>query len=250
MATVASLVLQVTVGSVTLSGATVAVSLNSSPSSTSFSVASRVTVSASTGLTVTAQVALASPQAAVMVALPTAMAFTLPSASTVATVASLVLQVTVGSVTFSGATVAVSLNSAPTSTSFSVMSSVTVSATIGLTAISMVPLTAPQVAVMVAVPTLTPVTTPCSSTVAVSASLVLQVTVLSNALSGATVAVSCRVLPSSTSALSSGADTVTVSACTYSVAWMRLSVAEPPVYWLPMLYSRWKANTPAPAGTV
>ncbi len=57
--------------------------------------------------TVTVQVVLTVPQLAVMVAVPGATAVTLPEASTVATAASELLQMTVLSVVFSGETVAV-----------------------------------------------------------------------------------------------------------------------------------------------
>ena len=68
----------------------------------------KVTPVAMTGLTVTLQVAETLPQVAVMLAVPTETAVTVPSAPTVATSVLSELQVTVLSVVFSGFTVAVS----------------------------------------------------------------------------------------------------------------------------------------------
>ncbi len=192
-------------------------------------MASRVTADASTGLTVTAQVAFASPQAAVTVASPGATAVTLPVASTVATASSELVQVTVGSVTSSGDTVAVSVNSSPGYTSFSVASSVTADASTGLTVTVYSPVMLPLVAVILASPRATPVTTPCSSTVAMSGAALAHVTSLRVALSGATVAVRARVPPRVMSLAPSAAEMVTADTAMYSVARMLRRVTEPPL---------------------
>ena len=195
VAIAASEVDQVTVLSVTSSGRTVAVNFSLAPMVRVSSVLSRVMLSASIGLTVTLQVADLSPQVAVMVASPTEIAVTLPSLSTVAIAASEVDQVTVLSVTSSGRMVAVSLSLAPMVSVSSVLSRVMLSASIGLTVTLQVADLSPQVAVIVASPTETAVTLPSLSTVAIAASEVDQVTVLSVTSSGRTVAVSFSLAP-------------------------------------------------------
>ena len=141
-------------------------------------------------VTVTAQVAIFSPAFAVMVAVPAVTAVTLPS-FTVATAAFEELQVTVLSVASSGFTVAVSVYSPPSVSSNFVLSKVMeVTATVAfLTVTAQIAVFSPAFAVMVAVPAFTAVTLP-SFTVATAAFEELQVTVLSVASSGFTVAVS------------------------------------------------------------
>ena len=195
VAIAASEVDHVTVLSVTSSGRTIAVSFSLAPMVSVSSVLSRVMLSASIGLTVTLQVADLSPHFAVMVASPTATAVTLPSASTVAIDASEVDQVTTLSVTSLGRTVAVSFSLAPMVSVSSVLSRAMLSASIGLTVTLQVADLSPQVAVMVASPTTTAVTLPSASTVAIDASEVDQVTVLSVTSPGRTVAVNFALAP-------------------------------------------------------
>ena len=195
VAIAASEVDHVTVLSVTSSGRTVAVNFSLAPMVRVSSVLSKAMLSASIGLTVTLQVAVLSPQVAVMVASPTATAVTLPSVPTVAIAASEVDQVTVLSVTSSGRTVAVNFSLAPMVRVSSVLSRVMLSASIGLTVTLQVADLSPQVAVMVASPIETAVTLPSLSTVAIDASEVDQVTVLSVTSSGRTVALSFSVSP-------------------------------------------------------
>ena len=83
------------------------------------------------GSTVTLHVALTLPHVAVITASPTAMAFTLPSASTVATASSLEVQLRVLSVVLSGATVAERVSVSPILISADVLSMTTLSASIG-----------------------------------------------------------------------------------------------------------------------
>ena len=200
VAIASSLVFQVTSPLVTFSGSTVAVSCRVSPMSIVASGLSRAMLVATIGLTVMAQVAVSSvPSAvvAVIVTLPTERAVTRPF-STVAIASSLVLQVTSPLVTFSGSTVAVSCRVSPMSIVASVLSRVMLVATIGLTvmaqvAVSSVP--SAVVAVMVTLPTARAVTRPFSSTVAMVASLVLQVTSPLVTSAGRTVALSCSVSP-------------------------------------------------------
>ncbi len=202
VATDASDVVQTIVLSVTSSGNTVAVSFADAPMVSESSVLSRAMLSARTGLTVTLHVADLSPQAAVIVASPTDTAVTLPSASTVATDASDVVQTIVLSVTSSGNTVAVSFADAPMVSESSVLSRAMLSARTGLTVTLHVADLSPQAAVIVASPTDTAVTLPSASTVATDASDVDHVTVLSVTSSGNTVAVSLAVLPRNNSSVS------------------------------------------------
>ena len=166
-----------------------------SPTVRVFSVALSFTEVATTGFTVTLQVADTWPQVAVMVAVPAAMAFTTPSFVTVAIFSSLDFQVMVLSAVFSGATVAVRVVVSPTVRVFSVALSVTEVATTGSTVTLQVAVASPAAAVMVTVPTATAVTTPSSETVATSSLLEVHVRVLSAALSGPTVAVMAAVSP-------------------------------------------------------
>ena len=134
----------------------------------------------------TAHVAFASPQAAVMVAVPAFTAVTVPSL-TVAIVLSEEVQTMVLSVVFSGSTVAVSLAASPSYSFSAVLSSVTpVAGMGGKTVTTHSAFALPQAAVMVALPSFTAVTTP-SFTVA-TASLEDVHTSVSVVFSGATVA--------------------------------------------------------------
>ena len=135
-----------------------------------------------------------SPALAVIVAVPILFAVTTPL-ETVATLASLVLQVTVLSVALSGLTVAESVTVSPTLSEAEVWLKVTEVTGVAVTVIAQVALLSPALAVIVAVPIFFAVTTPLL-TVATEPSDVDQVTVLSAALSGETVAV--RVTVSST----------------------------------------------------
>ena len=133
------------------------------------------------------------PALAVIVAVPTLIALTTPF-STVATEASEVVQVTVLSVALLGLTVAVRVSLLP----FSRISSVLFSDTdvAGTTTVTMHSAdTSPAVAVIVAVPAEIALTVPYESTYAMVASELLQLTVLSVALEGVTVAVRVWVWP-------------------------------------------------------
>ena len=134
----------------------------------------------------TAHVAFASPQAAVMVAVPAFTAVTAPSL-TVAIVLSEEVQTMVLSVVFSGSTVAVSLAASPSYSFSAALSSVTPVARMGgKTVTTHSAFALPQAAVMVALPSFTAVTTPFF-TVA-TASLEDVHTSVSVVFSGATVA--------------------------------------------------------------
>ena len=150
--------------------------------------------------TVTTQVALFSPALAVMVAVPAATAVTTPF-STVATVASEVVQVTVLSVASAGVTVAVRVTVSPSVRAAVVwLRAIPDTATTFLaTVTTQVAVLSPALAVMVAVPTATAVTLPEASTVATAVFEELHVTVLSAASSGVTVAVRVTVPPSTKS---------------------------------------------------
>ena len=191
-ATVASLLLQLTVLSVASSGLTVAVSWALSSSwITSVGWSSDTEVTSTILLeTVISQVADWSPAFAVIVAVPGVSAVTLPFASTDATASSLLLQVTVLSVASSGLTVAVSVAFSPSTKDSVLLSSDTDETAIVCfnTVTSQVADWSPAVAVIVAVPGVSAVTFPFASTDATASSLLLQVTVLSVAWSGLTVA--------------------------------------------------------------
>ena len=185
---------QVTVLFVALSGFTVAVSVRVSPVFRIVEVMSNVTDSTAMTffLTVTEQVAVLSPALAVMVAVPSATAVTLPFASTVATEVLSELHVTVLFVALSGFTVAVRVAVSPSVSSSEDLSKVTDStATVFfLTVTEQVAVLSPAFAVMVAVPSATADTLPLASTEATDALLDDQETVLFVALSGFTVAAS------------------------------------------------------------
>ena len=176
----------------------------SSPSTNSRVSLSRATLSTGMTLaeTVTSHLAVFSPSVVVtvIVAVPGATAVTLPSASTVATASSEVLHATDLSVASSGATVAASVASSPSTISRVSLSTVTPSTgmTFASTVTSHFAVFPPSVvvAVIVAVPAATAVTLPFSSTVATFSSEVLHANVLSEASSGATVAVSVASSPS------------------------------------------------------
>ena len=189
----------VTVLSVALSGATVAFKVVVSPSNNSIVILSRTIPLTGTGLTVTSQVAVLSPALAVIVTLPTLIALTTPLLSTVAIVASDVDHVTVLSVALSGETVAVKVILSPSNNSIVVLSRTIPLTGTGLTVTSHVAVLSPALAVIVTLPTLIAFTTPLLSTVAMLASDVDHVTVLSVALLGSTVAVKVIVSPSSSS---------------------------------------------------
>ena len=168
-----------------------------------------------------------------MIAVPAATAVTRPFASTVAIASSLLDQVTVGLLAFSGATVAVSCRVSPIVTSAVVSFSVTevASTTAGLTvtaqaAVRLLP--SLVVAVIVAVPGATAVTRPFASTVATPSLLLVQVTVWSVASSGNTVAASCRVSPSVISAavLSSSSDSADFTTVTEQAVTGKACVVE------------------------
>ena len=129
-------------------------------------------------------------------AFPGATPVTLPLASTVATDGLELDQVTVLSVAFSGRTVAVTVNESPTPIVILSLSTVIPVGSIvaALTVTEQVADFPPAAAVMVAEPAATAVTFP-SLTVATFASEVDQVTVLSVASEGATVAVNVTVPP-------------------------------------------------------
>ena len=139
--------------------------------------------------TTTMHLAVLSPALAVMVAVPFLTAFTLPSV-TVAMASLEEVHVTVLSVALSGLTVAVRVSSPPTVKDMEDLSRVmeVTSTKPFLTVTLQVAVLSPALAVMVAVPSLTAVILP-SSTVATSVLSEVQVTALSVALSGLTVAV-------------------------------------------------------------
>ena len=188
--------------SVALLGETVTVMVSVSPS-TKDSVAGEsdtLVTGTAFSFTVTAHVAVFAPSTVVtvMVALPAATAVTTPLSLTVATDSLSELHVTLLFVAFDGETVAVSAAVPP-------MFRLTVSGdrltpvtaiTLLLTVTVHVAFFPPQVAVIVALPAFTAVTTPFWSTVATDFFEVVQVTVLSVALSGLTVAVRVPVSPS------------------------------------------------------
>ena len=197
--------LQVTVLSVASAGVTVATRVRVSPSTKAALV--RLRLIPSTGITffstVTSQVAVFSPALAVMVAVPTDTALTLPVASTVAMAALEELQVTVLSVASAGVTVATRVRVSPSTKAALVRFRLIPSTGITFfsTVTSQVAVFSPALAVMVAVPTATAVTLPVASTVATAALAELQVTVLSVASAGVTVATRVRVSPSTSEAV-------------------------------------------------
>ena len=134
-----------------------------------------------------------------MVAVPIFLAVTTPL-ETVATVASEVVQVTVLSVASLGLTVALRVTVSPTFSEALLLSSVIDETSVGTTIIEQVAVLSPAFAVIVAVPIFLAVTTPLE-TVATVASEVVQVTVLSVASSGPTVAERVTVSPTPRDAL-------------------------------------------------
>ena len=212
----------VTVLSVASFGLTVAVRVSDSPSVNVSSVLLSVTdVTAVTFLlTVTEQVADFSPALAVIVALPSFTAVTLPFASTVAMLLSELDHVTVLSVASSGFTVAVSVSESPSVNANSVLFSVTevTTTTSLLTVTEQVADLSPAWAVIVTLPSFTAVTLPFASTVATVASDEDQVTVLSVASSGFTVAVRVSESPSVnvSSVLFSEIDMTTISLAAFA----------------------------------
>ena len=194
---------QLTLLSVASSGFTVAVRVASSPTIRVSSLLSRLTLSTATplALTVTAQLALFAPSLVVTVTavVPGALATTLPLSSTLATEGSELLQLTSLSVASAGDTVAVRVASSPTSRLSSLLSRLTLSTATAFasTVTAQVAVLPPSLVftVMVAEPAFTPVTTP-SATDATASSELLQLTLLSAASSGLTVAVSVTLSPS------------------------------------------------------
>ena len=196
MATALSEDFQETVLSVASSGVTVALRVAEPPSVRDSSVLSRLTPVTATvaAVTVTLQVAVLLPSlvVTVMVAEPALTAVTLPFSSTVATALSEDFQETVLSVASSGVTVALRVAEPPSVRDSSVLSRLTpVTATVAAsTVMEQVAVLPPSLVltVMVALPGLPARTSPLS-TATTAASLVVQVTVLSVASSGVTVAV-------------------------------------------------------------
>ena len=198
--TVATVVLledQVTVLSVAFEGDTVAVKVSVPPMTSVIDVLFKLTLVTVTGFTVTTHCADIPPAVAAIVAVPTPFAVTVPL-DTVATEVLELLHVTVLSVAFVGATVAVRVSEVPFTRLKVVLFKVTpVTATL-LTVtvqVAVTPLPSWAVAVIVAVPALTPVTTPLELTVATDVLELDQVTALSAALLGVTVAVKVVVAP-------------------------------------------------------
>ena len=190
-----------TVASSALPGVTFAVSFPVAPRVSVSAVLSSVTVSTRIGFTVTMHVAVLPPSCmvAVIVVSPALCVVTVPSLSTVATSGldddhTTVLPSALLGVTFAVSfpvsprvNMSVSLSSVIFSTGLCIVLTVTVHSAV----------LPPACAVMLAVPALTAVTVPSLPTVATDVSDDDHFTVLSSALSGATVAVSILVLPGS-----------------------------------------------------
>ena len=195
------------------SGLTVAVRVALFPAFSSRLFLSSVTLSTATSAfaTVTVQVAVLSPAFAVMVAVPSAFAVTVPP-STVAISGLSLVHVTVLSVALSGFTVAVRVAVFPAFSSRVVwFSSTLCTGTVAgcpLTVTLQLALLPSAVAVMVAVPAALAVTLPLLSTSTISGLSLFQVTVLLVASSGFTVAV--RVALSFTSSVRSVLSSVTL----------------------------------------
>src|SRR5699024_3483322 len=160
--------------------------------------------SGSGSVTVKVQTAVLLPfsiDSTVMSAVPAAIAVTNPSLSTVAIASSLLVKRTALYVASLGATVATKLPVAPTSNDKVVLSNVTpvtgICLAVTVNAHLAVLLPSLVVTVMSAAPGLTAVTLPLLSTVAIAASDDANVTVLSVAVDGATVATKLPVAPSS-----------------------------------------------------
>ena len=195
--TVATAVLlddQVTDLSAALEGVTVAVRVCVSPTVIDKDVLSRLTPVTATGVTVTAQVACRPPSTVVtvIVAVPSFLAVTTPELETVATEVLLDDQVTDLSVAFEGDTVAVSVPVSPTVMDILLWFRVTpVTDTVEeLTVTEQVAVLLPStvLTVMVAVPAFNAVTTPAEETDATEVLFDDQVTDLSVASDGVTVA--------------------------------------------------------------
>ena len=179
--------------SVASDGFTVAVRVTVSPALSDAVVLFRVTEVTSVATTVTLHVAVLLPALAVMVAVPTFFAVTTPF-ETVAIVWSDVLQVTVLSVASDGFTVAVRVTVSPALSDAAVLSKVTEVTSVVSTDTKHVAVLSPAFAVIVVSPTFFAITTPLE-TVAIVWSEDDQVTVLSVASSGFTVAVRVTVSP-------------------------------------------------------
>ena len=132
---------------------------------------------------VTEAFALAEPEVAVMVAVPSATDVTTPSDETVATAVFDDVHVTVApliAAPFWSLTVAVSVDVAPIDVKLKLVGdSVTVVGTMTVTVTEAVALAEPEVAVIVALPTATAVTAPDDDTVATEALDVVHATVAS-----------------------------------------------------------------------
>lgn len=146
-------------------------------------------------LTVIVQVAVFSPAVAVMVAVPSPMAVTIPSCDTVATASS--EDVHEASPAPSGRTVAVSCMVSPLLVKVAVAGDISTDCTSWVTVTSHVPLFPLTVAVTVAVPLLIPVTVPSDDTVAIASSDEVHVISPAVAFSGDIWAVSYFVSPHS-----------------------------------------------------
>ena len=184
---------QVTVLSVASDGLTVAASFIDCPARSDAVVLSRVMLVTGVASTVTAQVAVLSPALAVMVVLPTLIAFTMPF-STVATDGFDEVQVTVLSVASDGLTVAASFIDCPALSDAVVLSRVMLVTGVASTVTVQVAVLSPALAVMVELPTLIALTVPFS-TVATDGFDELHVTVLSVASVGLTVTVNVILCP-------------------------------------------------------
>lgn len=191
---------QVTVLSVASSGITLALRVSDSPTFRSAEVWLIEMLSAGVCTTLTMQVAVASPQRAVIVASPIEMAVTLPLASTVATVGLLEDQLIVLSVASAGRTVADSVSFSPAFRCAADWLRIMLVAGVGTTVTVQVAVTLPQRAVIVAEPREIAVTVPLELTVATAGLLDVQVTVLSVASAGITVASRVTVSPTFNSA--------------------------------------------------
>ena len=200
-ATVALELVHVIVLSVAFVGKTVAVRVVVCPSSNDNEVSERVieVTSIIAPFTVTTHLALFPPADAIISVVPPAIAVTMPVFETVATATFELVQVIVLSVASEGDMVAVSVAVCPSSKDNVVCESVMEeTATIPFFTVTVhVALWLPAVALTVVVPSLIAVTSPVFETVATAALELVQVTVLSVALVGTTVATRVAVCPSS-----------------------------------------------------
>ena len=193
VATVCSLLVQVTVLSVALEGKTVAVNVVVAPTMMLASVLS-TDIPVTGMMTFNSQVALLSPAVAVIALVPSETATTWPDWDTIATDSLLLVQVTAASL---GSTVTVKSMEPPTGNVYEVGLIVILLTVVPplVTVTEHVALFPPAKAVMVAVPAATAVIKPDVETVATPLLLLDQVTVLSVAFSGRTVAVKDWVSP-------------------------------------------------------